>query len=149
VPAAVYVVALAGVGLLLRTRVPGRAVRATALATGVTLVVFSSAVALFEAGALYYRHAPPGSGAQRHGEALDRFYHWSELVFFSLYGVVLALGVVVGLVAGRRLFGRGLQVAVATGVAVGGFLVLTLPVVEFANACNVGRALVTDRYVEC
>ena len=45
---------------------------------------------------------------------------------------------------GRIRANRGAAVAVATGTAIVAFLLLTFPVVEFMNACYVGRSFLID-----
>lgn len=105
-------------------------------------------ITLFEAAALYWRHDPPGSGAQRQGQGLERFYRAAELGFGALYAAVVVVAVVAPLLARRRSGERGsaLTVSVAGTLA---FLVLTLPAVEFQSSCDVGRPILVEGWADC
>ncbi|MCA1706900.1 MAG: hypothetical protein LC808_28010 [Actinobacteria bacterium] len=61
---------------------------------------------------------------------------WARIVFVAIYAIVATSA---GLLAFRR---AGRQAATATAAVVVGFMVLSLPLVEFFNACAVGRSLV-------
>jgi hypothetical protein len=95
---------------------------------------------MFETVAAYFRHEPPGPGHQyRQGDAYRAFIDVARFGFFLLYGVVAALGGGMGYLANRRAGGRGVMLTVAMVVL---FMLLTMPLAEFMNACAVGESFV-------
>jgi hypothetical protein len=70
------------------------------------------------------------------------FVFWGGVAFFTLYGTLLVLSAVVGYILGSRRTGEGPLTGGITAVALALFLALTFPVVEFANSCFVGRAII-------
>lgn len=141
--AAIYAAVVAAALTLFRRRLGLSTVRAIVVASGIALLAAAVGITLFETSALWFRSVPHGSGHQRQGESLDEFYRWAEVAFFSLYAFLVLLGGSFGFAFGK------LRAAAVTAVVVAAFLALTLPVVEFENACNVGRPMVTDEYIEC
>lgn len=134
---------------LARRRLPPGLAVAAAVGACAALAVFAIGVTLFEALALYYRQLPPGYGTQRQGAELERFYTAAELGFAALYAVVMFVGGTTAAVVARRRSARAwLSVGAAFGLVVL-FVVLTLPLVEFQNACNVGRPLLVDGWGNC
>jgi hypothetical protein len=144
IPSLVFLAAAAGVLFFLRRWLG--APLATAILVGITAVLLVTVlgIALFEASALWYLSAPHGSGRQRLGGDFEDFYAVARLGFIALYGSLLLVALGSGWVLGRRWVGRGSAVAVATVVAIAAFLVLTFPLVEFMNACDVGRPFLLD-----
>lgn len=145
--AVVYGVSVATAARLGRARGAAWAPPA-ALATTAGLATWAIGLTLFEASALYWRYQPPGSGAQRDGRALDRFYTGAGVAFASLYALVVVVACLTAAALSRRQERPGTAV-VAAAAATALFLGLTLPPVEFQNACDVGRPLVVARFGNC
>jgi hypothetical protein len=96
------------------------------------LVVLVGAMAVFWSAALeLVSNAGGGTVAEFEAEVW-----WARIVFVAVYAIVATSA---GLLAFRR---AGRQAATATAAVIVGFMVLSLPLVEFFNACSVGRSLV-------
>ncbi|MDP9372927.1 MAG: hypothetical protein M3Q65_10860 [Chloroflexota bacterium] len=139
----VYLVLLGGLAALLGRRWGGRPARALWLAVALSVGAIVLAVPLFETIAAAFRHEAPGfSGPYR--QDLATYHFWARTAFFTLYGLALALGGLLGYRLGRRSGERGGATSLASALAVLLFLLLTLPVVDFFNACLVGVPFVLD-----
>jgi hypothetical protein len=140
VPALAFLVLLAAASWW-RARRAGRSVTWRFLrSVAAAVLLFVVAVSLFETVAAYFRHEPPGPGHQyRQGDAYRVFIDAARFGFFLLYGVVAALGGGMGYLANRRAGGRGVMITVAMVVL---FMLLTMPLAEFMNACAVGESFV-------
>jgi hypothetical protein len=146
--------AIGGAGLFVLLAVAAQAIlgrwlppdllSATVLATGVVLVLWAIGLTFFEAAALWYRSAPPGSGTQKLGAAHEAFLDHTRFAFFALYVCLLVAAFGCGLLFGRLRGGSGLVTALAASSIILLFLALTLPRVEFSNSCNVGQSFVLD-----
>jgi hypothetical protein len=97
-----------------------------------TILFFALGVVVYEAVAHYHRFVPPGSGAERLGEAEERWIDLARLGFAGLY--LLALGVAgsLGYALGRR------RLAVAAVLVTVGFMALTWWFVNGISVCDVG-----------
>jgi xanthine/uracil permease len=143
VPATVYLALLAVVCALVRRWVDPRTLRAvfTSSLAGVVLAVVG--ITVFEALASWHR--PYGDGVTvRMPDYRDRV----EVAFLVLYPTLVLAGGL-GWALGRARAPRSWPVALGTGVGLAGFLALTLPFVEFLNACHTGGPILIDRYIEC
>lgn len=147
--AGAYAVLVLAVVRLARRRLASGVGVAVAAGTCAALAVFVVGLTLFEAAALYYRHVPPGDGVQRHGADLERFYRAAALGFTMLYALVALAGAAAAALVARRESTRIRPAAAAALALVALFLVLTLPLVEFQNACDGGRPLLVDRWGNC
>jgi hypothetical protein len=144
VPATVNLALLAVVCALLRRRVDPRTLRAVFASSlaGVLLAVVG--ITAFEALASW--RLPYGDGVTvRMPDYRDRV----EIAFLVLYPTLVLAGAGLGWALGRARAPRSWPVALGTGVGLAGFLALTLPVVEFLNACHTGGPILIDRYIEC
>lgn len=125
----------------LRSRSDGT--NAFVLASALTLALFVVCFTLFEAAALYFRYDPRGTGTERHGVDREHFVSLANAGFALLYFVIPLVGAAAGYVVARRLrSARPGRVAAAVSIAIVAFLVLTLPLAEFENACNIGEPIV-------
>jgi hypothetical protein len=138
ISALVYLAVLAVAWLLLRRSVNTPGLGAALVATAAVLVVAVVGITFFEASALWFR-------SERHGRDVDVFTS-ARAVFFGLYASLVLLAVGSGFVLARVRGGRGAGAAVASGLAVLGYLVVTLPFVEFLNECDVGRSFILDAH---
>lgn len=137
----VFVLLLGGLVWLLRYRWGGQVSRALWLSVvgGVTFVVIG--VSLFDGIAGLFRYREPGyfySGYRQ----FESYFVWARTAFFALNGLALLLGSVIGYAIGHRLAGRGRSISVATVVALLVILFAILPIVDFANACVVGKPFI-------
>jgi hypothetical protein len=80
-----------------------------------------------------FRHVPPFSGSER---GMDSYFVYVAATRVALVAVY-ALGVLLAIVRSRVL-GAQWPVALAPALPAVGFIVLTLPLAEFANACYIG-----------
>ena len=132
--AAAYLVLVVAVLAASRRTIPSKSfLAAVALAVG-TLVL---ALAIFHSVALDRR--PLGGSGQR----FERFVDDARLVFLGVYAAVLALAFAAGRVLGGTIRGAALAVLLVLL-----FMGVSLPFVEFKNACDVGRTLVIGE-TEC
>lgn len=140
--AAVYFTVFASVTLLLfRRRLTSRTLRAGLFAGALGLGAFVVGLTLFEASALYFRSVPYGSGAHRTGADFETFVSRFELAFVALYVIAIVLTGLLSYAVGRRIADSpGVAAALCVG-ALAGFLVVSLPAVEFVNSCDIGRSL--------
>jgi hypothetical protein len=144
IPALVYLALLAAVWLVLRRRPKAAVLGVVLVSSAAALAVAVAGITLFEASALWFRSDPQGSGSQRQGTDYDDFFASARAAFFALYAGLVLLAVGIGFVT-ARVRGRSAAVAAAgCAIAVAGYLALTLPFVDFLNACNVGRPFVSD-----
>jgi hypothetical protein len=142
--ALVYVALLAGAWLVLRRSVNAPVLAAALVSTAAVLVVAVVGITLFEASALWFRSVPHGSGTQRQTASYEDFFTSARAVFFGLYASLVLLAAGSGFVIARLRTGHAAVAALGAGLAVLGYLVLTLPFVEFLNACDVGRSFIVD-----
>lgn len=142
--AGAYLVLFAGALLLLRGRLGMPVVRAVLVSTASALVVAVVGIALFEAAALWFRSESPGSSTLRLGDSYEDFVDTARATFFALYAALVLLAIGSGFAIGRWRARRGGVAAVATALATAGYLVVTLPFVDFLNACEVGRPFILD-----
>ncbi len=141
------VYACVSVGLLAlirRQQWSPRGTVASLVASTVALGLFAAAVVLFHGAALYFRSVPHGSGSQRHGEGYDRFVSTAGLALLAVYVGALVAAALIGYALGRLVAAEGRVAAAIAVAALGSFMVMTFPLVEFGNACDVGRAFVLD-----
>lgn len=141
-------VALAGVLAFFRRRLSMPVVTAIVISTAVAFLVAVIGITLFEAAGLWYRSVPHGSGRERQGGGREDFYSWARVGFVALYSSLVVIAVGCGWMLGTTRAGRGAAVGAVTGIAVVLYLSLTLPLIEFQNACNVGRSFLIDN-VSC
>ncbi len=144
----IFLIALAGVLFLSRRRLGVSFVETVIASSAVVLIVAVIGITLFEAAALWYRSEPHGSGYERQGGGFEDFYFWARVGFVALYTGLVLVAVGCGWVFGRVRVRRGAAVAGVTGIVVLLYLGLTLPFVEFLNACDVGRSFLIDN-VSC
>jgi hypothetical protein len=144
IPSLVFLAVVAGVLFFLRRRLGVPDATAILVSVAGVLVVTVLGIALFEAAALWYRSVPHGSGHERQVGDFEDFYSLARGGFIALYASLVLVAVGSGWMLGRMLVNRGAAVAVVTGMAIVAFLVLTFPVVEFMNACYVGRSFLID-----
>lgn len=70
--------------------------------------------------------------------------HWqvyssaARIVFFVLYGLLIASGGVVGYVRARQVH-QGKTVGIGTALGVLIYLMISMPIADFANACIIGE----------
>lgn len=141
----VYATLAAGLAALLMRWGGPRVVRPYIISTVISVVVFTVGVVLFEQVAFFFRHSPPGwSGLERQGADRLAYVFWARAAFFALYGSALVLSGAVGYVVGRRLGGNGRKVGGATAAALLLFMIMTIGIVDFANACFVGEPVVVE-----
>jgi hypothetical protein len=138
-----WAVAVVPAGLITRRGATTGVWARFALASLATALLYGTAVTVYHAGALYLRYVPHGSGLERSEPDFSAFVGWAEAAFVLLAGLVLAAGAALGYAVAptgrsRRRF------ALASTVAALVVVVMTLPLVEFLNACNVGESLVLD-----
>lgn len=143
ISAAVYLALLGGASLAWRRFSTTPVLGAVLISTAAVLVVAVVGITLFEASALWFRSVPHGSGTQRQ-VGYEDFVAAARTAFFGLYASFVLLAVGGGFAIARRRVGRAAVAAVGSGVAVIVYLVLTLPFVEFMNACYVGRSFLSD-----
>jgi hypothetical protein len=142
ISATVYLVLLAAVSLLWRCFSKTPVLGAVLVSTAAVLVVAVLGITIFEASALWF--APHGPGTERQGADYEDFFAAARALFFGLYASLVLLAVGGGFVIARRRTDRAAVAAIGSGVAVIVYLVLTLPFVEFLNACYVGRSFLND-----
>ena len=97
-----------------------------------TLQIFVVSLTLYEAVAEYYRSSPPGSDAERQGEAFADWQFRARFGFVVLYVVTVALAAGGGFALASR---RG---AVTAAAAVLGFMLVTSWFVAYMNTCEIG-----------
>ena len=112
------------------------------LAVGVTLLTFAGAVVLFEGAALYLRHVPYGNGGERHLEDYRTFVFNAKLLLAALYAAALLAAALIGLGVARAFGERSARLPLLTAATLVLFMVVSLPYVDFMNACNVGQPFV-------
>ena len=125
-----------------KTPVLGAVLVSTAAVLGVAVL----GITIFEASALWFRSLPHGSGTQRQGAGYENFFTSARAVFFGLYAGLVLLAAGSAFVLARVRTGGAPVAAVASGLAVLGYLVVTLPFVEFLNECHVGRSFIVDAH---
>jgi hypothetical protein len=140
VPALVFLIAFAGALLLGRRRWGTSFVQATVISTAAVLLVAVLGIALFEAAALWYRT----ERLSTRFEDFEDYFAWAKVGFLALYSGLVLLALGGGWVVGHVRARRGTTVAIVCGLAVVTYLGLTLPMVEFLNACDVGRSFIID-----
>lgn len=133
---------LAGALFLVRRRLGLHVVSVLLLAAAIALLVAVVAITLYEAAALWYRSLPHGSGNERPAGGFEDFYSAAKVAFFGLYALLIGFAVAAAWVLGRMRTRSGGLVAGTAGLVTGAYLVVTLPFVEFQNACDVGRSFV-------
>lgn len=113
------------------------------------LLVVAIGIPMFLGIAGMFRHTPVGPpiGAnvrlERQGIARDRYVFWTRLAFFTLYGVALLASSVAGYIPGGQAADRSGAIGFAATAALSPFLLLTLPYVDFLNACTVGEPFIS------
>ena len=141
--AALVFAAVVAVASIVASRRIGRPLaRAFVLATTLAVAAFAAAVIAFEAAAQYLRFVPSGSGFERRGHDHAAFIAHAKVPFVALYLGALVVAAVVGWVLARAFRDRSGRVAVLTTAATASFMLLSLPAVEFMNACKVGEPFV-------
>lgn len=80
-----------------------------------------------------FRHVPPFSGSERGMDSYFVYIAATRVALIAVYG----LGVLLAIARSRSL-GAQWPIALAPAVPALGFIVLTLPLAEFANACYIG-----------
>jgi hypothetical protein len=137
ISALVYLTVLAVAWLLLRRRVNTPGLGAALVATAAVLVVAVVGITFFEASALWFL-------SERQGASYEDFFTSARAVFFGFYASLVLLAAGSGFVIARVRTGQAAIAALGAGLAVLGYLVLTLPFVDFLNACNVGRPFIGE-----
>ena len=138
---ALYGLLLAAVALLMYASLGTRAAAAFLAASLAVIWAFAAAIVFAEFAALYFRHVPHGSGANRQGEDYERFVALAQAAIVGLYVLWAAIALALGSQLRRRFDGRQRIAATATVVAVLGFLIVSVPPVEFMNSCYIGRPI--------
>lgn len=137
----IYMLLLAACAVLLSRWWGGGTGRAFWFSNVICLVVVIITISIFEGVSGLFRHDPPGvSGLYR--PDWSAYATTVEAVFFTLYGLVIALSAAIGYIVGQRRGGQGKWASVAAALAMLTFLILTLPIVDFANACLIGRPFI-------
>jgi hypothetical protein len=139
ISALVYLAVLAVVWLLLRHRVKTPGLGAALVATAAVLVVAVVGITFFEASALWFL-------SKRQGASYEDVFTSARAVFFGFYASLVLLAAGSGFVIARLRTGHAAVAALGAGLAVLGYLVLTLPFVDFLNACHVGRPFIVDAH---
>ena len=110
---------------------------------GVALAVLG--LPTYIAVATLFRHDPVGPGGLQ--RPLEEYVPGSMVAFFAIEAAAIVVAAALASHAARttdagpRASGR-VRIPLAAGLAVFGFLVLTLPLAEFANACYVGGGFI-------
>jgi len=73
---------------------------------------------------------------------LETYFTWVRLAFFSFYGFAVLLSGVIGYTFGQRLARRGRAASFASALSLLLFLVVSLPIIDFSNACIIGRPFI-------
>jgi hypothetical protein len=107
---------------------------ARGLVAGVGFAVL--ALPTYVAIATLFRHDPVGPGGLQ--RPLDEYVPASMVAFFAIEAAAILTGAGIAARSIRPALGRS-AVPVASAVGVLAFLALTLPLVEFANACYIGH----------
>lgn len=95
--------------------------------------------------ATLFRHDPVGPGGLQRG--LEEYVPGSMIAFFAIEAAAVVVAAALASRAMRSMgtgtgASRRVRIPLAAGLAVLGFLVLTLPLAEFANACYVGTGFI-------
>ena len=137
----VYMLLLAGFALLLSRWWGGRVARAFWLSSVICLALVLISMPIFEGVAGLFRHDPPGVvGLYR--PDWPAYALTVRTAFFVLYVFMILLSATVGYTMGQRIDRHGKSLSVAVVLVVLVFLILTLPIIDFANACIIGMPFV-------
>ena len=115
-----------------------------ALASVAGALFYAVVQAIYQAMALYFRTVPHGSGFEREEVGYESFVFRAGVVFVIVIALALLVAAALGYVLAPRTSARRSHLALAGAGAVLVFVALTLPFVDFLNACNVGRPFVLD-----
>lgn len=106
-----------------------------------SLIAVVITIPLFHGIAGLFRYDPPGSilsGMGRYREDWQVYSSAARIVFFVLYGLLVASGGVVGYVRARQVH-QGKTVGIGTALGVLIYLMISMPIADFANACIIGE----------
>jgi hypothetical protein len=142
--ALVYLCLLGGLAWLFSFRRGGQPAIALWPSVVLSLVIVVLSVPVFEGIAGLFRYAQPGhlNSPYRQGADLATYRFWTQAAFFALYGFALFLSGVIGNAIRRRRDGHTRRIGLTAALALFLFLLATLPIVDFYNACVVGWSFV-------
>ena len=116
-------------------------IRVLWLSVGLSLIVVVITIPLFEGIVGLFRYDPPAgilSGLGRQRRDWGAYSSIARLGLFLLYALLIAFSGLVGHARAGQAH-RGGRVGISTALAVLLYLVITMPVVDFAHACIVGE----------
>ena len=121
-----------------------QAVRAFLIASAPVIIVLIVGVIAFQVVASELRTVPGPGGESMERQGRDRLAYTliARLAFYALYASAVLWTMAWGYSTGHRLAGKGTLVSAASTIALAGLMALTLPLVDFFNACLVGTPFV-------
>lgn len=138
--AALYAAVTLGLWLITGSRAAG----AFLLASAPVAVALILGVIAFQVVAADLRTVPGPGGEtmERQGRDWPAFTLMARLAFFGLYASAVVGTLILGRSVGERIAGREMLVSVASTMALVGAMAITLPIVDYFNACTVGFSFV-------
>jgi hypothetical protein len=138
----VLVGVLVGTFRLLGKRLIRESILSFITSASASVILFVVIILLFQEIVPYYRYDDSGQQIQQ-GD-YSAYIHWARRAFYAVHAATLVGSGVIGFLVGRRVTGRGGPLAITAAGTVLLFMLLSLPITDFLNACFVGQSLVLN-----